>query len=101
MNEDLVKLGFRPNTKIIKNKEFKGRLLIIYSLVPVLTKELGDNLPYLLRILQRPDKMLLGWVSHFGKSKADLEALYIAEKKRCKLIIKIIILTLKLITTLL
>jgi len=44
-------------------KGFKGRLLIICLLVPILTKELGDNLPYLLCILQRPNKMLMGWVS--------------------------------------
>jgi hypothetical protein len=40
-------------------------------------------------------------ITFFGKSKTDLESLYIAEKKLGKLIIKIIILTLKLITTLL
>ncbi len=60
----------------------KGRLLVIYSLVPILTKELGDNLPYLLCILQRPDKMLMGRVSLFLENqKTDLESLYIAEKK--------------------
>jgi hypothetical protein len=65
------------NTTVIK----QGRLLIIYSSVPILTKELGDNLPYLLCILQRPDKMLMGWVSRFGKSNTVPEALYIAEEK--------------------
>jgi len=63
-------------------QRFKGRLLVIYSSVPILTKEPGDNLPYLFCILQRPDKMLMGRVSLFLENqKTDLEALYIAEKK--------------------